>query len=70
MISKVGFKRTRSGFATYTYKQHRGISADILAIKWGIGLNKSKRNLQYTTQDNLRLALKPPTWRYRTYFLS
>ena len=30
-ISKVGFKRTRGGFATYTDKLHRGISADILA---------------------------------------
>ena len=46
LIIKVRVKRTRSGFATYTDKQHHGISADILAIKWGIGLDKANMTLQ------------------------
>ena len=33
LISKVRFKRTRSGFATYTDKKHHGISADVEVIK-------------------------------------
>ena len=58
-IGKVRFKRTRSGFTTYTDKRHHGIISDILAIKWGIGLDKVNRALQSTTHYNVRLALKP-----------
>ena len=46
LISKVRVKRTRSGFATYTDKRHHGISADRLARKWGIGIEKAKPNIQ------------------------
>ena len=59
LISKVRNKRTRSGFATYTYKQHNRIRADILARKWGIGLDKENWNLKYTTKDNVISSLKP-----------
>ena len=69
LISKVRVKRTRRGFATHTDKRHHGISADLLAIKWGVGIYKSKRTLQLKTQDNVRSALKPLTRRYRTDFL-
>ena len=69
LISKVRVNRTRSGLATYTDKRHHGISADILTIKWGIGIYKAKRTLQSTTQDNARSALKPLKWWYRTYLL-
>ena len=54
LIRKAIVKRTRSGFVTYTYKRHHGISDDILARKWGIGLDKSNQTLQYTTQDIVR----------------
>ena len=53
LISKVRVKITRSGFITYTDKQHHGISTDLLATKWGIGIDKAKRTLQSTTQDNV-----------------
>ena len=66
---KVRFKRTRSGFTTYTDKRHHGISADVLAIKWGIGLDKAKRTLQPTIQYNVISAQKPLTRWYRTDFL-
>ena len=61
---------TRSRYATYTDKRHRGISADMLERKWEIGVDKEKRTLQPTTKDNVRSALKPLAWRYRTEFLS
>ena len=70
LISKVRVKRTRSGFVTYTDKQHHGISTDLLARKWGIVLDKAKLTLKSTTQDNVRSALKPLQRRYRTDFLS
>ena len=70
LISKVRFKITRSGFATHTDKRHNGISGYLMSSKWGIVLYKAKRNLQSTTQDNLRSYLKPLTRRCRTYFLS
>ena len=63
LISKVRVKRTRSGFVTYTDTQHHGISTDILARKWGIGLEKAKRTPQSTTQDNVRSEPKPLTRR-------
>ena len=63
IISNVRFRRTRSGYATYTDNQHHGISTDLLARKWGIGLDKEKRTLQYVTQDNVISALKTLTQR-------
>ena len=42
LIRKVRFKRTRCGFATYIDNQHDGISADILASKWGNWNRQSK----------------------------
>ena len=70
LISNVRVKRTRSLFATHTYKQQHGISADILARKWGIVIDKAKQTLQSTTQDNVRSALKQLTRRYRKRLLS
>ena len=70
LISKFRVRRTRIGFATYTDKRHRGINADLLEIKWRIGLDKANWTLQSTTQDNVRSDLKPLTRRYRIDFLS
>ena len=61
LISNARVKRTRSGFETYTDKQQHGISDDLLERKFGIGLDKEKRALQYKTQDNVISALKPLT---------
>ena len=69
-IIKVRVNITRSGFANYIDKQHHEISADILARKWGIGLDKANQTLQSTTRDNVRSSMKPLKWRYRPYFLS
>ena len=39
LIIKVRVKTAIIGFETFTDKRHHGISADILARKWGIGLD-------------------------------
>ena len=46
LIINVRVKRTSSGFETYTYKQHHGVSTDLLEIKWCIGLYKANQTLQ------------------------
>ena len=68
-MSEVRVSRKRGGFATYTDKRHHGISADLLARKWGIGIDKATLILQFTTQNTVRSALKPLTRRYRTDLL-
>ena len=70
LIMKVTVKRKRNGFTTFTDKQQHGISADLLARKWGIVIDKAKQTLQSTTQDNVRSALKQLTRRYRKRLLS
>ena len=69
-ISNVRVRRTRSGLATYIDKQHHSISTDILSQLWGIELDKETFTIQSTTQENVRSALKPLTWWYRTDILS
>ena len=70
LISNVRVRITRSGYTTYTYKHHYGISADLMAQKWLIGLYKENHILLSTTQDNVISSLKPLTQWYRTYYLS
>ena len=69
LISNVRVIIIRILFTTYTDKQHHGISADLLAEKWGFALDKAKRTLQTTTQDTVRSAQKPLTHRYITGLL-
>ena len=42
LISIIRVRRKRSGYATYTDKQQHRISADILARKWIIGIDKQE----------------------------
>jgi hypothetical protein len=56
--------------ATYTKDRHHGTNAELLARKWGIGINKAKDTLKCTTQLNVRSAILPLTRRYRTDLLS
>ena len=70
LISNVRVKKTRSLFSTYIDKRQHGISADLLARKWGIGLDKAKQTLLSTTQDDVRSALKQLTRWYRKRLLS
>ena len=53
-----------------TSKRHHGVDADLLSLKWGIGLEKAKNTIKHTTQLNVRSALLPLTRRYRTDLLS
>ena len=40
-----------------TSKRHHGVDADLLSLKWGIGLEKARNTLKNTTQLNIRSAL-------------
>ena len=53
-----------------TSKRHHGVDAELLSLKWGIGLEKAKNTIRHTTQLNVRSALLPLTRRYRTDLLS
>ena len=44
-ISNLKVKRTRSGYAINKDKQQHGISADLLALKYGIVMEKGKCTL-------------------------
>ena len=70
IICKVKTRMTRTGFATITDKKHHGISLELLAQKWGIGVDKANNTLKSTTQDSIRSAILPLTRRYRTDFMS
>ena len=70
IICKVNTRKTRNGYATITDDRHHGISPELLARKWGIGLEKAKNTLKGTTQNSIRSAVMPLTRRYRTDFMS
>jgi len=53
-----------------TSERHHGVDASLLSLKWGIGLQKAKDTIKYTTQQNVRSAILPLTRRYRTDLLS
>ena len=61
LIIKVRVMRTKCGFATYTDKRHHGLSAYLFSRKWGIGIEKSEWNLQFTTQDNVISSMETLT---------
>ena len=53
-----------------TSKRHHGVDANLLSLKWGIGLEKGRNTIKHTTQMNIRSALLPLTRQYRTDLLS
>ena len=61
IICKVKTRKTRTGFATITDDRHHGISPQLLAQKWGIGMEKAKKILKSTTQNSIRSAVLPLT---------
>ena len=70
IISNVKTRQQRFGFATITNERHHGVDPELLAQKWGIGLEKAKATLRNTTQNSIRSAVGPLTRRYRTDFMS
>ena len=61
LIANVKVQKTRMGYATLTNERHHGVTADLLATKWGIGIEKAKATLKCNTQNCTRLALIPLT---------
>ena len=56
--------------ATITNERHHGVKSELLAQKWGIGLEKARQTLKATTQHAVRSAVLPLKRRYRTDLLS
>ena len=54
------------GYTIVTNDRHHDVSPELLAQKWGIGLEKAKATLNCTTQNCIRSAIMPLTRRYRT----
>ena len=44
-----------------TSERHHGVNADLLSLKWGIGVEKAKNTIKHTTQMNVRSAFLPLT---------
>ena len=70
IIANINVKRTRDGYSTITKDRHHGISPELIARKWGIGIDKARKTLQCTTQHSIRSAILPLTRRYRTDVMS
>ena len=70
LVSQVQVRMTRTWYATITNERQHGVQPDLLARKWGIGLDKAKATLKSTTQDSIRSAILPLTRRYRTDLMS
>ena len=70
IVCKVRSKKTRTGYPTITDDWHHVISPELLAQKWGIGIEKVKDKIRGTAQNSIRSAILPLTWKYRTDFLS
>ena len=69
LIGNIRVSMTKKGYAAITNKKHHSITPELLASKWGIGLEKAKETLKATTQDCIRSDLLPLTRRYRTYLI-
>ncbi len=59
-------RETRAVAAILTKDRSGGITKEILARRWHIGLDTAHRTLQCTTQSGLRTVLHPIERRYRT----
>ena len=61
---------SRGAASTITRERHHGKDPELIARKWGIGLEKAKQTLKATTQLAVRSAVLPLTRRYRTDLMS
>ena len=60
-VINVNFRSKIMGCVSYTDKRHNGVGSYILAKERFIGINKSKRTLESTTQERVRSAIKNST---------
>ena len=61
---------TKRGYAKITNERHHLITPELLARKWGIGLENEKDTLKETTQDYICSYLQPLTRIEGTYLFS
>ena len=70
IIVNITVSMTKKGYATIKNERRHLVTSELLARKWGIGLENAKETLKATTQECIRSALLPLTRRYRTYLIS
>ena len=71
LVSNMHVRINAKGVAsTITNKRHHGKNPELLAQKWGIGLEKAEQTLKATTQLAVQLAVLPLTRRYRINLMS
>ena len=51
LIGNIRVSMTKKGYATITNERHHSVKPELLAKKWGIGLEKAKETLKATTKD-------------------
>ena len=64
-IANVNTTCVKDTYATITNDHHHGVKPELIARKWGIGLNKAKTTLKFVTQQSIRSTILPLTRRYR-----
>ena len=71
LISNVHVRiNTKRVALTITDERHHGKNPELLAWKWGIGLEKAKQTLKATTQLAVQSAVLLLMHRYRTNLMS
>ena len=51
LIGNIRVSITKKGYATITNERHNLVTPELLARKWGIGLEKAKETSKATTKD-------------------
>ena len=69
LVSNIRVQSTRRGYATFTYKFHHRLSANILTNKWDISIDKANQYLEYSAQENFISEIDILTRQYRTDLL-
>ena len=70
LIGNIRVSMTKKVYATITDEIHHLVTTELLAIKWGKGLETAKEASKATTQDSISSALLPLTNIYYQYIIS
>ena len=70
LIGNIRVYMTKKGYETIINERHSVLTPELLARKWGIGLERANETFKATTKDCILSALLPITRRYGTYLIS
>ena len=63
LIGNIKFFINRKVYATIKLERHHLVTLELLARKWGMGLENAEETLKVTTKDSIISSLIPPTMR-------